>query len=237
MLPTRGLPSPDVQLRPFHLTKSSVMDILSTSWTSQTPQKLSKHHLDQTLVIHPSPWASQNRESPGTEMQAASLSRQSQTSRQPSWSFRQAASDGTGQRSLVAEEVMVCFKIPVLFPPQKKGSIKRIHIHNINYTHPKKTTATIFVIKKTCWCLIAVMFGWIVGFHAFPFQGSWFQLVSPPVNWNHEMIENDWDLPKTWYPEDNPKQVPSHSGSVLNIKHHPNLHQPNLLKSLKWHAA
>lgn len=158
MLPTRGLPSPDVQLRPFHLTKSSVMDILSTSWTSQTPQKLSKHHLDQTLVIHPSPWASQNRESPGTEMQAASLSRQSQTSRQPSWSFRQAASDGTGQRSLVAEEVMVCFKIPVLFPPQKKGSIKRIHIHNINYTHPKKTTATIFVIKKHVdawlrWCL------------------------------------------------------------------------------------
>lgn len=109
MLPTRGLPSRDMQLRPFHLTKSRVMDILSTSWTSQTPQKLSKHHLDQILVIHPSPWASRNRESPGTEMQAASLARQSQTSRQPSWSFRQAASDGTGQRGLVAEEVVVCF--------------------------------------------------------------------------------------------------------------------------------
>lgn len=130
MLPTRGLPSRDMQLRPFHLTKSRVMDILSKSWTSQTPQKLSKHHLDQILVIHPSPWqfflntiASQNPESPGTEVQAASLARQSQASRQPSWSFRQAASDGTGQRSLVAEEVVVCFEDP----PKKGKHQKNTH--------------------------------------------------------------------------------------------------------------
>lgn len=68
MLPTRGLPSRDVQFRPFHLTKSRVMDILSTSWTSQTPQKLSNIiwtkfwsfiHLPGRFFLNPS--ASQHR--------------------------------------------------------------------------------------------------------------------------------------------------------------------------------
>ena len=149
MLPTRGLPSRDMQLRPFHLTKSRgdgqsiyILNFANSAETLQISFGPNSGHSSISLGVSESriTWdrnascqpcaAIANFPSTVVELQASCQ-----------WRYGAARPCGRGSRG-------VFLRSPYCSPKKREASKEYTHIQNINYTHPKKTTATIFVIKK-----------------------------------------------------------------------------------------